>query len=653
MKLPRILRLEVLEDRIVPVLYGVPWADPRHLTLSFVPDGTAIAGHQSTLFQTLDAAVPRAQWQGEILRAVETWASHAQLDIGLVADDGSPLGTPGLTQHDPRFGDIRIGAQAMGAEVLSVSVPHDPFLSGTWAGDIFLNSNYTFDQSGTDLYSVMLHELGHVFGLPDSSDPTSVMYPRLDFPRLTLNAADLAAIRGLYGGRSIDPGEGTTGNNTFATATPIPFPSGYEGEEPLVTYGDVSTLHDVDFYAVHAIGDYQGPMTFRVQSNGISLLEPKLTIYDAAGTELASSQSRGLGGDTLSISLAAPQAGALYYVKVESSAQPNFRLGRYALAVTFDGNSTVSAATLDAVMRGPYDRLSSDQIETIFTEPEELFNTNYNNHTFATALPLTSSLGRPTGLHAEAIGSLGDSSEVDYYRLRTPRPAGATTDVLTASVNALPLHGVMPQLRLFDSAHHLVAAQVLANGNYTVTIQVPDLPVGATYFLQVLAGDDAGEQVGNYTLVADFSVPADPLATFAGGQLTASAPQQQNTLYVAESQLFSLDLVSQPVAAGVTLSMTITDASGQTVYQIQDTAGQVLSGASVLLVPGAYTVTFTATATGTLPDVTFALTGDGLTDPIGPKVVDPTMAPMYVAPNDPSQFLYPNGVLTPNPFLWG
>ena len=42
---------EALEDRSLPSIYGVPWPDPEHLTLSFVPDGTQTPFGPSTLFQ--------------------------------------------------------------------------------------------------------------------------------------------------------------------------------------------------------------------------------------------------------------------------------------------------------------------------------------------------------------------------------------------------------------------------------------------------------------------------------------------------------------------------------------------------------------------------------------------------------------------------
>src|SRR5690349_20819214 len=107
------LTLEPLEDRAVPATFGVPWDDPRHLTLSFAPDGTAIAGHTSTLFQTLNAQMPTAAWQRAVLQAFQTWAVHANINIGLVNDGGQPFGVAGATEHDPRFGDIRVGAQKM------------------------------------------------------------------------------------------------------------------------------------------------------------------------------------------------------------------------------------------------------------------------------------------------------------------------------------------------------------------------------------------------------------------------------------------------------------------------------------------------------------------------------------------------------------
>src|SRR6185503_6742090 len=94
------LSIESLEDRLVPTNWGVAW--PGTLTVSFVPDGTQVGSRTSALPQGVTAS----QWQSEILRAIQAWASAAKVDVGVVADGGQPLGTTGTATGDTRFGDI-------------------------------------------------------------------------------------------------------------------------------------------------------------------------------------------------------------------------------------------------------------------------------------------------------------------------------------------------------------------------------------------------------------------------------------------------------------------------------------------------------------------------------------------------------------------
>src|SRR5437868_12380336 len=103
MKSPRShLGLEAFEDRTLPTAFGIPWADSAHLSLSFVPDGTVTPNGPSNLFQTMNAVAPTAVWEKEILRAWQAWLSNADIDVGVVADGGQPLGTTGAVQGDPR-----------------------------------------------------------------------------------------------------------------------------------------------------------------------------------------------------------------------------------------------------------------------------------------------------------------------------------------------------------------------------------------------------------------------------------------------------------------------------------------------------------------------------------------------------------------------
>jgi hypothetical protein len=202
MALPRPLLLEPLEDRLVPTTFNVPWPDAPHLTLSFAPDGTDAAGRPSALFRALDAGIPTAVWQAEVLRAFQTWANAANINISLVPDGGEPFASLGLKQGDPRFGDIRIGAFSMAGDTLAVADPYDPFIADTSVGDIFLNSADRFSIGGGtgtyDLFSVLLHEAGHVLGLGGSSDPNSPMFEQ--YHKVAgLTPGDVANIRALYG----------------------------------------------------------------------------------------------------------------------------------------------------------------------------------------------------------------------------------------------------------------------------------------------------------------------------------------------------------------------------------------------------------------------------------------------------------------------
>src|SRR5262249_50429165 len=150
-----------------------------------------------------------------------TWAVLGNVNIGLVDDGGQPLGTPGSVQSDPRFGDIRVAAQPLGNTVVATGNPFQ--LNGsTWSGDVLLNSSVPFGVSspgGYDLYSVLLHEAGHAFGLDDSTDPTSVLFENYSGIRSGVSLQDAASFQTLYGVRHGDSFEGKQGNDSRQTAT--------------------------------------------------------------------------------------------------------------------------------------------------------------------------------------------------------------------------------------------------------------------------------------------------------------------------------------------------------------------------------------------------------------------------------------------------
>ena len=78
------LVVEQLEDRVAPAIFGTPWPDPEHLSLSFAPDSTLGGISASNLFQTLNAVAPTSSWELQILRAFQTWAANANINTAVL-----------------------------------------------------------------------------------------------------------------------------------------------------------------------------------------------------------------------------------------------------------------------------------------------------------------------------------------------------------------------------------------------------------------------------------------------------------------------------------------------------------------------------------------------------------------------------------------
>ena len=645
---PTRLAVEFLEARCLPTTTGLPWPDGRHLTLSFAPAGTPIAGHRSD---------PTDPWRLEILRAFQTWAVQANLNIGVVPDGGQPFGAAGRTQGDERFGDIRIGAQRMSSEVLAVTVA-DPFLAGTLAGDVFFNSARPL--SPGDLFAVALHEAGHAFGLGDSSDPNSVMFTHLDNPRATLSGSDIAAVRDLYGARAPDANEGQNGNNTRLWATRIPFPNSgphhYTGSTPLVVFGDLTTLADVDYFWFEPLNDYTGPVTLRLQTAGLSLLAPRLTVLDKHGAVLGASQSADPLGSVVTVRLAHVNPDERYFFRVERAVSDVFGIGRYGVAVTFDANLTTPPARIDAVLRGAYhEALEDDDLQELFRRPAGIvFNDDrHTDDTFQTAERLRPTTGYAEDTHYETLASIRDPTDLDFYRFEAADVPAGRPNVMTATVVAVGDNGTVPLLALFDRTFNPVAATILANGNGTFTLQAANLTAGANYFLRVSPGT-AGDGTGNYFLGIDFGRVTANLPTLVTGTLGSPAVQHTYALYVAQSQLFHLVLTADPAPAppGTSVRLTIADANGNVVFALSARPGETVSGPGRFLAPGTYTVRFAVqTPDGTSPPLTYRLRGAGTGRPIGPAIDDPLLDPQFVSADDPGLFSYPGDLLSPFAFL--
>jgi hypothetical protein len=547
----------------------------------------------------------------------------------------------------------------MAGDALAISIPHDPFLAGTWAGDILLNSSNDVAWSKADLFSVMLHEIGHVLGLDEGTDPQSVLFNEVDPARNALSADDIAAIRALYGPR-LDTNEKQIANGSMATATSIKYPvdsDKFTATTPLVAFGDITTSTDVDFLKVKSAKNYTGPMTIRVQTSGISLLEPRMTVYDSSGTVLGQAQSTNLLGSVVTVRVPQVKPDKTYYVKVESAAADEFGIGRYGVAVTFDARLAVSADQIDAMLRGTTDTQSATDsvLSNWGAEPDD---DDYDDDYAADALTATSPFLAATELKTRAgheehtyyssTGRLRNGDGSNYYRIEAPDTESDGPVILTAAVDAGHRDEAVARIDLFDSRGNAISTKRLVHGSGTFSVQAADLRPGATYFLKVSAADDGVTTNGKYHLTADFRQPASLVRTFSRATLSAAAPQVTDTLYVARTQLFQFILSADSPDAGAATQMSIVNQDGAIVWERTATAGDAVSG-SVILSPGTYSVRFTARdASGSMNSpVTYEVSGFALSDPIGPRIENPNARPTPPPPPRP----YP-GLVVSDPYYW-
>jgi hypothetical protein len=585
-----VLNVESLESRDVPTVFGTPWPNGEHLTLSFAPDGTLISGTPSNLQQLLSQLGPQSEY--DILEAFQAWAANANINIGLVSDDGTAFGSGKAVQGNPGFGDIRIGGIPLPSDVIAITTPYTIFDDSS--GDVVVNSSQPFGASGYDLSTVLMHEAGHALGLPDNDDPNSVMYTYYQGTETTLAPEDIAAIQALYGAPQPDQYQGSTGNGTLATATPY-------GNGPLLAgLSSPGEIEDFKF----STGLLTTSATIQLNAAGLSLLTANLEVLNSRGQEIASTVTNDPTNNDLTITLDHVRPGETYYVQVSAAQDNVFGIGSYQLSIA--QQNLLSGVT------GLVNQLIADA---------------GLNSTLATATNLVSSLvmgGAQSDNNVE--GYFGTSSAQDYYRIAVPASqSNAPVNMLVTiwGENGATLN---PWVNAYDAYGNELSTQVFtANGNTTI-LQASGLQPGGVYYIN--ATSDSGT-TGAFELSADVGTPTVQILLLGSGTLSESVPQESGGFTLTETA--EIHLVLSATGDSGTVEMIVTNADGQIVSSMSAAADRARS-VDLILAAGQYTVTVQTVDGSTL---SFQLGLMVLTDPVGAQPSDPTSNPQPTSPPPP------------------
>ncbi len=319
--------------------------NPQAITLSFMPDGTNMAGHSSNLISTFNNDPYLAgRWEQAILQAAQTWAEQTNINFIVVSDNGTPMGGGSNQEGDPGFGDIRIGGYNFGTSTIAWSYQPPPVNNTSLAGDIEINTGVPFNIGSTyDMFTVAAHEIGHALGLGESSSSTSsIMYPVYTGTKYRLSPDDIAGIQSIYGGpRAYDVYGGT--NNSMSTAANIDSLINPTSLTGLANNLDIARPGQSEYFAVDVPAGVNAPMTVQVQSQGLSLLSPKVSVYEAGllsalglPLTLASASNPTQDGTTLDVTIPNTVAGQTYYIQVQGVNTTAIGTGNYALGVSFN-----------------------------------------------------------------------------------------------------------------------------------------------------------------------------------------------------------------------------------------------------------------------------------------------------------------------------
>jgi hypothetical protein len=212
------------------------------------------------------------------------------------------------------------------------------------AGDMTINTMQTWNM-GTDydLYTVAVHELGHALGLDHSTVTTADMYKYYSGVKTSLTSDDIAGIRAIYSSGAARSADAyNTTNSSFSTAANLGGLLNLTTLAGQATSLNLSSAGQQEYFTVTAPLLTTSHFTVNVQSSGLSLLAPTLTVYNASQVQVGYVSGAGQYGTTLSLTLNNVTAGQQFYIKVTGADTSSFSTGKYVLSLNFGSGALPS-----------------------------------------------------------------------------------------------------------------------------------------------------------------------------------------------------------------------------------------------------------------------------------------------------------------------
>jgi hypothetical protein len=675
--------LVALEARDVPSTGSV---DGTHLTVDFAPDNTAVFGENSSFFQEFKSSTDAAELA--VLKAFQTWASVANINFGLIASTGAWGSSP--YADNALAADIHVNAVPLFQSVGAISTALGSNTSG--AGNLLLNAMQSFAdgaQSGQyDLYTVALHEVGILLGLPENNDPTSVLYSQYTGARTGLSAADVAAVQAMYGSPLPNTVGGGSGNETLAHAANV---------DPSHTL--TATLlypGDVNYYHFH-FDPNQGGATISVQAGGFSLLEPQVTVFDSSGRVVAQGSAVDPRNNNVTLKLSGLPTGDYFVAVSAAPASGAFGVGSYQIAIA-DHHDVLNAAqnaaqqaqqaAQDAALQAQQAQQQSVQKaqDAASKAAHAALNpTDAGAQNDAAAAQLLAAQAAAVAQTAAADAALARRAAVQALRaaVAAQDPAQDTQAAATAAAAAQTALNADQGARNAGHTPNTAAVNLsntnVANGKLTVTgqvdsyqVQVPNAPQAQNLGLTVKSKGNADLSLGVTVLDSQNDVVPTTVLVNDGGRLTLLIPSATNQNFTVQvssatgakgNYQLSYQVTNQPptvaqttgalsaqapvtgllqvtqyqivhfaLAAAATggsnqtgVLLTIRDASNNVVASLLVAPGSPLS-TDVALPPGNYSVQLLAVALngGTPASVGYTLIAYVVSNPVGITPVDPT-----------------------------